>query len=66
LGAVFAKGGGVAGSTVKLGGGGQHLLKQFLTVAGVMRFQMLGIPDAPKKAGEWNVMMVSGGGGEDD
>jgi hypothetical protein len=65
-GAVLAEGGGMGGSSRRLGGGGQHLLKQFLTVAGVMLFQMLAIPDAPKKVGEWNVMRVRGGGGEDD
>jgi len=65
-GAVLAEGGGVGGSTARLGGGGQHLLKQFLTVGGVMLFQMLAIPDAPKKLGEWKVVMVKKNGGAED
>jgi hypothetical protein len=65
-GAVLAEGGGVGGNTARLGGGGQHLLKQFLTVGGVMLFQMLAIPDAPKKLGEWKVVMVKKNGGAED
>jgi len=56
----------VGGSTGRLGGRGQHLLKQFLTVGGVMLFQMLAIPDAAKKLGDWDVVMVREKGGEED